>query len=483
MKKITILMILVFSIFSCDDILKEVPKDRISEANFYKTVSDGRAAVDAIYGVLSAGQLFAHQYLLQIEIPADFAYGRGSTIPIGGEYTGLDAVNQRRVGLMWDYFYQAVNYANIAIEKIPGIEGDESAKSLLVAEAKFLRALCYYHLVRDFGAVPLRLNSTDGDMARTPVADVYNAVIADLQAAESGLPASITVYGRPSKWGAKIMFAEVYLTLGDWAKARDKAKEVMDSGDHSLVEITKLNDWDNLFGPTVNGTSEEIFSIKYNAAYGWSWPFYLAWKADVRSAYGAYVLYSDHKNPFIINWDDDDLRKQWGVFTTFIDKTSGAVDTLVFPTMCFAKFRDPSAPGARSSGNDFPMWRYADALLIYAEAASQAEGGPSAMAIDALNQVKRRGYGYPSNTASAVDYPSSGWSAESFRDTVLQERAYEFISEGKRWKDLKRSGKAKEKILENIGKVVADRYMLWPIPQWEIDANTALSQANQNPGY
>ena len=177
------------------------------------------------------------------------------------------------------------------------------------------------------------------------------------------------------------------------------------------------------------------------------------------------------------------MRKQWGVFTTFIDKSSGEVDTLVFPTMCFAKFRDPSAPGARSSGNDFPMWRYADALLIYAEAASQAEGGPSALAIDALNQVKRRGYGYPSNTASEVDYSSSGWTAESFRDAVLQERAYEFISEGKRWKDLKRSGKAKEKILENLGKVVADRYMLWPIPQWEIDANTKISQSDQNPGY
>ena len=108
-------MILAFSVFSCDDILKEVPKDRISEANFYKTVSDGRAAVDAIYGVLSAGQLFAHQYLLQIEIPADFAYGRGSTMPIGGEYTGLDAVNQRRVGLMWDYFYRAVNLSLIHI--------------------------------------------------------------------------------------------------------------------------------------------------------------------------------------------------------------------------------------------------------------------------------------------------------------------------------------------------------------------------------
>jgi hypothetical protein len=483
MKKITILMILAFSVFSCDEILKEVPKDRISETNFYKTVSDGRAAVDAIYGVLSAGQLFAHQYLLQIEIPADYAYGRGSTMPIGGEYTGLDAVNQRRVGLMWDYFYQAINYANIVIEKIPEIDGDQSSKTELIAEAKFLRALCYYHLVRDFGAVPLRLNSTDGDMARTSVSKVYEAIINDLKDAESGLPSSIAAYGRPSIWGAKIMFAEVYLTLGDWANARDKAKEVMNSGAHSLVQVTELNDWDNLFGPTVNGTSEEIFSIKYNAAYGWSWPFYLAWKSDVRSAYGAYVLYSDGTNPFIVNWDDKDLRKQWGVFTTFVDKNTGEVNTLEFPPMCFAKFRDPSAPGARASGNDFPMWRYADALLIYAEAASQAEGGPSAAAIEALNQVKRRGYGYPSNSVSEIDYSTSGWTAESFRDVVLQERAYEFISEGKRWKDLKRSGKAKEKILENLGKVVADRYMLWPIPQWEIDANKEMSQADQNSGY
>ena len=398
---------------------------------------------------------------------------------------GVDVTTAKATDLLFDSSIRryGVIYAGGIVSGGTTSINFKSSKTELIAEAKFLRALCYYHLVRDFGAVPLRLNSTDGDMARTSVSKVYEAVIADLKDAEKDLPSSITVYGRPSLWGAKIMFAEVYLTLGEWANARDKAKEVMNSGAHSLVQVAELKDWDNLFGPTVNGTSEEIFSIKYNAAYGWSWPFYLAWKSDVRSAYGAYVLYSDHANPFIVNWDDKDMRKQWGVFTTFVDKSSGEIDTLDFPPMCFAKFRDPSAPGARASGNDFPMWRYADALLIYAEAASQAEGGPSSAAIDALNQVKRRGYGYPSDSASEIDYPASGWTAESFRDAVLQERAYEFISEGKRWKDLKRSGKAKEKILENLGKAVADRYMLWPIPQWEIDANTEMSQADQNLGY
>ena len=122
-------------------------------------------------------------------------------------------------------------------------------------------------------------------------------------------------------------------------------------------------------------------------------------------------------------------------------------------------------------------------MLIYAEAADMAENGPSALALECLNKIKRRGYGYPSDTPSPVDYPSSGWTAESFRDTVLLERAYEFMSEGKRWKDLKRSGKAKETILANLGIVVADRFMLWPIPQQEIETNEKISQEDQNPGY
>ena len=114
-----------------------------------------------------------------------------------------------------------------------------------------------------------------------------------------------------------------------------------------------------------------------------------------------------------------------------------------------------------------------------------AENGPSALAINCLNQIKRRGYGYPSMDPSPVDYPATGWTTQSFRDSVLQERAYEFVSECKRWRDLKRVGKdyAKAVIKAHLGKDVADRFFLWPVPQQEIDTNSKINQSDQNPGY
>jgi hypothetical protein len=122
-------------------------------------------------------------------------------------------------------------------------------------------------------------------------------------------------------------------------------------------------------------------------------------------------------------------------------------------------------------------------LLIYAEAASQAASGPSLLAIERLNMVKRRAYGLPSKLPSTVDYPSTGWTTASFRDAVIQERAYEQFMEGKRWLDLKRTGKASEKILAAKGLTIKEAHYLWPIPKQEIDTNPALSQKDQNPGY
>ena len=484
MKRILIFTIYIFTFFSCEDFLEEVPKDRLSEANFYQTLTDAQSAVNGIYGPLRHSEVYGQQYQLQLEIPADYAYGRGSTMPIGGDYQGLDATNIGRVATKWAYFYRSINYANIAIEKISEMGIDESDKTALTAEALFLRAFCYYNLVRDFGAVPLRLSSTEGDVGRTPVNEVYDAIISDLQIAENDLPSAVTAYGHPSKWTAKTMLSEVYLTMGNWAASRDKAKEVIDSDVYALIEINTLDDWYNLFGATVNGTPEEIFYIKFNhQTGGFRYPAYLLYPGTKWGPYAYYVLYSDPANPFMMNWDDNDLRKQWDVFTTFENIETGEIDTLVFPPMQYSKFRDPDAPASDAYANDFPIWRYADVLLIYAEAADMAENGPSALALECLNKIKRRGYGYPSDTPSPVDYPSSGWTAESFRDTVLLERAYEFMSEGKRWKDLKRSGKAKETILANLGIVVADRFMLWPIPQQEIETNEKISQEDQNPGY
>jgi starch-binding outer membrane protein, SusD/RagB family len=128
-----------------------------------------------------------------------------------------------------------------------------------------------------------------------------------------------------------------------------------------------------------------------------------------------------------------------------------------------------------------PIYRYAEALLIYAEASSMAEGSPSALALERLNMVKRRAYGNDPAVPSPVDY-SPGMSKDQFREVVLQERGYEFILERKRFYDLKRTGTIKE-AFSKVGKNFIDARLFFPIPQDEINNNPALNPEDQNPGY
>jgi hypothetical protein len=136
------------------------------------------------------------------------------------------------------------------------------------------------------------------------------------------------------------------------------------------------------------------------------------------------------------------------------------------------------------AGNDLPLYRYADALLIYAEASCLAANGPTAEGVEALNEVRRRAYGANPKEPSTVDFNLADYDVDSFQDLVLQERAYEFIFEGKRWYDLKRTGKAAEVILAAKGVTVAEKAYLWPIPSSELSYNQALDpETDQNPGY
>ncbi len=484
MKKFVFIAFMALSAISCSDFLEEIPEDRITEENFYKTLQDAQAAVDAIYQPVRHVSVFGGQYLLQVEIMAEFSIGRGSTAAVGA-YQGLDATNAQRVGLVWQYLYQSILYANTAIERISGMtDVDEGTKNRLLAEAHFMRAFSYYHLVRHWGAVPLILSTTQENTGRTPAEEVYATIISDLEIGESTLPDEPAQFGRPTKWASKAFLAEVYLTRGDWQAAQEKAEEVIGSNKFSLVNVAQLNDWDRIFGAGANGTSEEVFYLKFNHLNGTQWPHNLLYERTPYSPFGNYVMTSSHDNKFLNEWNDADWRKQWGVFTHYTDPTTG--EEVQLPGLApvqFSKFRDPNAPNSSAHANDYPFLRYADVLLIQAEASAMAGGGPSAEAIENLNKIKRRGYGYPINTPAAVDYPKAGWTAASFQDSVLQERAYELFLEGKRWLDLKRTGKIKESVLKYLGITVADAHLNWPIPQQEIDTNPEINQEDQNPGY
>ncbi|WPQ65935.1 RagB/SusD family nutrient uptake outer membrane protein [Chitinophaga sancti] len=479
MKQSILFLFIIFLITSCSKKLEEHPKSIAAEV-FYNTTSEVEAGLDAIYIPIRRVSTIGALYLCQQEIYSEYLYGRGSHAPLN-DYNGLDNTNMTRINSMWTDFYESIRDANIVIEKAPlgkSLTADDLKK--YVGEARFLRGLCYFYLVRNWNGVPLRTeNNMDSiNLARATATDVYNYLLADLEWAEQNLPDNPRLVGAPSKWAAKSVLTDVYMTLHQYDKARDKALEVINSGKYSLVKVNVAADFDKLFGPDISNSTEEIFYLKYArtpSGQGFPYPIYAHYP---NSGYyppgGYYTFYSDsEQNSFVKNWDKNDLRYAYDWYA----QTFGLGAT----TILLKKFSDKSAVTA--GGNDYPMYRYADILLFYAEAVAQAEGTPSADALEKLNMVHRRAYGKDPLTADAsIDIQLTD--QQSFIDRVVQERGYENCGEGKRWLDLKRLGIAQQVIAAVKGKTVTERHLLWPIPTVEYNYNTAINPTtDQNPGY
>lgn len=459
------------------DALDESPKNMVVE-NFYKTPEEVQTATNAVYHSLRAGECMA-VYEATLECLSDGVYGRGSWAQIG-EYNKLNDTNITRVGTIWKWFYLAVRNANLVIRRSPA--GNPEIDTY-VAEAHFLRAFSYFQLVRNWGGIPLRTDKNLGEVSipKSSVEDVYKLIIEDLLLAEGILPDEQEQIGRPTRWAAKTLLADVYLQLEKYADARSKAEEVVKSGKYSLVPVkTKADFQDKVFGPNLLTTSEEIFYLKYsNVAAGQS--NYLLWITNHASTGGfpfggAYVLYMKSDTETFRNWEEQDLRRQLWSHADF-----GLGDN----TYVSAKFIDKGAISQNGGANDDPVYGYSDLLLIYAEALAMEKGGATAEAMEAVNQIRRRGYGYDPDNVSVIDYKLADYaSVDKFRDLVIKERGYEFQLEGKRWLELKRTGKAKQLIKADKGFNVEDVSLLWPYPIDEMNYNTALDLTrDQNPGY
>lgn len=470
-------IVLIGGLGACDSMLVEKPKSLAVEV-FYNTAEEVETAVNAIYRPLRIST-FAN-YVATLECQSDWMYGRGSWTPLS-DYQGLNDANITRVSGFWNSFYLAIRDANLVIQNAPnGSAISQEDIDKYVAEAKFLRAFTYFHLVRNWGSIPLRTeaNMDEKDLPKSSESQVYDLIVADLLEAESKLPDTPKDIGRPSKWAAKSLLADVYLQLGNYQEAANRSKEVMDSGQFSLVPVSSVQDFQyKLFGPDILTTPEEIFYFKYSRLEGQG--NYTLWisnhpSTNLFSFGGAYAVHGDNVNPNYINWDDLDLRKgMWDNINFGLGPT----------TLVSSKYVDPDAISQSGAGNDQPVYRFADVLLIYAEAAARAEGQVSPLALESLNQVRRRAYGYNPTAPSEVDYQSPG-STEQFVDLVVKERGYEFLYEGKRWHELRRIGRVNELIGYGKNKTVAEKHLLWPIPLSEMNYNNLLDPAtDQNPGY
>jgi hypothetical protein len=470
-------LMMALMLSSCEEMLVEEPKS-VTEENFYNTAGEVETATNAIYSPLrTEGHM---TYISTLEVHTDYGYGRGSFAQMN-DFQGLNTNNINRVAGFWNDFYLSIRNANLVILHAPnGHSISQEDINKYVGEAKFMRAFSYFHLVRNWGEVPLKTaaNMRDLEVGKSPVDGIYDLILSDLIEAEMNLPEDQELLGRPTKFAAQTLLADVYLELGLFEEAAEKANDVIQSGKYSLVPVTDTNGFQQIFGPEVITTPEEIFYLKFVRQPGQG--NYLPWvfnhpDTDLYSFGGAYAQYSDASDPFYKNWNDSDLRKWMWDIVDF-----GLGDS----TQVSRKFIDPEAIGDNDAGNDLPVYRYAEVLLIYAEAASRAAGGPTAEALEALNQVHRRAYGKDPLSPSSVDYLLNNFDGASFLNLVLQEKAYEFQFEGKRWFDLKRTNKAQEVLMQNRGITIAESHYLWPIPASELEFNPALDPTtDQNPGY
>jgi starch-binding outer membrane protein, SusD/RagB family len=474
---IFLLPVLVSGGFSCQNLLVEEPRS-VAVENFYNTEEEVRTATNAIYSPLRAER--AEQVAI-LDTHTDWGYGRGSRAQYN-DFQGFNAANINATTVRWNAYYEAIRNANLVILNAPqGTDISQEAIQRYVAEARFLRALAYFDLVRNWGAVPLRTEAELGELhvGKGSFAQIYDLIISDLLDAEQNLPDTQAQIGRPTRFAAMTMLADVYLTLGQFEEARDRAAAVIESGRYALVPAQSPEDlqWD-LFGPDISSSSEEIFYFKYAREVNQgNW---LLWILNHPSTGlfnfgGAFAHYGLSTDPFYENWNEDDIRK-------------GLWEPVQFGlgpnTIINGKYRDSQAISNRGAGNDIPVYRYAEVLLLYAEASSQASGGPSADAVAAVNQVRRRAFGLSPLLPAEVDVSEADFTAASFLDFILMERAYEFQFEGKRWLDLKRTGLAEEVILEAKGVTIAEKHYLWPIPFEELNLNQALDPVrDQNPGY
>lgn len=473
---------------SCEDMgaLEEHPK-KVDATTFMANAEEVESIINSIYFQLRRDAGFSRYLIVLEEGLADYCMGRGnyaSTFTTGLTSGGVGFSKDS-----WAVLYRSIRFANNILNGIGSAPLTQQEYNHLTGETRFLRAFAYSWLARNWGAVPFfdEQNMNDFNKPRTPEADIWKFVIDEADYAASNLPETAKAAGRPSRYAALALKTEACLYAGRYQEAAEAAGQIISSKRYSLVEISQADDFIDLFGHTANATSEEIFYMKFNRDSGSTLAYMYLCKPNSFMNMGALGVYTDYQNnKFIQNWDQNDLRYQYGLYK---QTQNGTLNALTRTGMFCSKFRDSEWSGSNSTPNDNPVYRYADILLYYAEAVCRSNGGPTADAMEKLNMVHRRAYGLRSTQAAPTDYRLTDYaSQDAFLALVLKERGYETIFEGKRYNDLKRCGKLAEAALE-AGRIsnlseVGDAAYWWPIPTDEFNYNTALDPTkDQNPGY
>lgn len=479
---------------SCSDFLKEDNESNYTQDNFFKTAEQAETAINNLYAesrfISDGAGTYGESPFMMLEFPTGLLNTEVAQAEYNRNLRTLNANAENNYLIVWwERSFEIIANANLAINRIPEIDMNEADKQDLISQAKFMRAFHYFNLVRIFGDIPLIMEPVDANSdllypERSPQTEVYDAIVSDLTDAEaSDLPFTDST-GKVSKGAVKSMLASVYLTMagyplqgGDdyYKKAADQAKEVIDQGGYKLFD-----DYNKLHDSEIQNSGEFIFQSNYlagaNITNGLT-QFLLPRSLNISAfsdEYGALVPTKD----FIDSHEYGDKRnKEKEFYFTEYPSFDNPDQIVEFNTPYIYKYFDEDAV-LRTAQSDlnWTFLRYAEVLLIYAEAGFEAYGSTDNI-LEAVNKLRRR-----------AELPE--FDANITKENIWEERFHELAFENKYWFDMVRRRKALNVKTGNwedfvghqftYGPTLTEKYLLFGIPQREIDNNKKLTQ---NPGW
>lgn len=510
-----LLMTLCLSVLflaGCDSFVEEKPLDFVESENFFEDEDDARSVVLQLNNNLQNRGAYNCAIQRATIYQSPLLFGRSPWDNFSWTANGiLDDTRTFQIyvscdiGAYWINAYQGILRANNILRNVPDLSDSQisqSARQRFLGEARFHRALQYFNMVRFFGDVPLRTEENytlppaeAAELEPTAVSSIYaDLIIPDLQFAVENLPAQSSSSARATQGAARTLLGKVYLRLGSvvrtgafsdrsyaqdaqtyYQQAADVLGALVEAGNWSLEESYR-----DVFAPTRQaGNSETMIAAQFVAG-------------QLSGTYAPSVQPPSDDAQIFRPWYDampNTYRKQFSTTTALVEEG----DTVqVFSPPRMNKFRE--FDGDIGSVN-FPILRYADALLMYAEALNEANDGPTAAAFDAINQVRARARGdLTEDSAEEGTDPEelpdleAPMNEDDFRQAVYQEREWELFGEAHQWFDLVRTNRLFEVnqnsdyCVERCRNVQQPKHKLYPIPAVVIDQNPTLEEF-QNPGY
>lgn len=507
MKNLKYLFItLAFSILACSD-LEEKPIGLLAPEGFFKSPADIQTAVNGAIGHLQHERWWGRKMSITIMLRSDMATIGDQGTPARRKDHDVFTVggDNGMITVFWPQSYRAIAATNEAIAGADQIAGSTSEEALnaVVAQAYFVRAFTYFHLVRQFGDIPY-LDEPVSDIeaalqiSKTPAAEVYARIIADLEFAKTWLPDQQPNRSLPSKGTAAAYLADVQLTIGNFDQAYQEAKFVIEN--EGSFNFGLAADFQDLFNADKqNGLNESLFSLDYNGfSNGDNGRDYQGALTGIRGEQDEYGGGWSVAVPSINvynTWDGRDYRKAVSLDTVAVFKGNlepftkfPEFDARNLPNPYIAKYiRFPGLAqdgNYRASSTNYAMMRYAEVLLIAAEALNEVQPG-SAEAAAYVNRVRARARNHAGVMSNFPEDVQPGLSQDEFRTMVLEERKWELAFEFKRWYDIARRKLGDQVFgpngLEPQPNFNSGRDYLMPLPSDELVRNPNLEP--QNPGY